>query len=191
MRQVFQSFPAAGTEEGTRGATVLVPVTESACQVKYVGPVCCLLCPAQTGQEFQGRQHSWSPQLREPPPTPPCTMQVSFPKSLWAIPPFPLPSSHSRLIPLLLRQSAQVPAPPKICALRSALLPAPGTPGPHLPLGALTTVTHLPGRLTSQERVVGTAGRLHPFFPAASAGTPELRRSSAELNSAKHQGAKS
>lgn len=63
MRQVLQSFPVAGTEEGRRGATVLVPMTESACQVKYVGPVCSLLCPAQTGQEFQGRQHSWRPQL--------------------------------------------------------------------------------------------------------------------------------
>lgn len=139
-----------------------------------LGPSCSLLCSAQ--REGKSRQHSWSPQPAGN--RPPYTVQVAFPKSLWA--PlclqclFPLLSSHSGLIPFLPEDSAEVSAPPKSCSLHSALSPAPGSTslGTSL-LGKqnIHTSRWLPGAATGK-------GWVFPnHHPSASTGIPEHRSS--------------
>lgn len=128
--EVYQMFP--GTGETGQGATELVPMIMSASQVKYWTLFSSLLCPSETGQECKSRQHCYSPQLLRTPPL--YNMQLSSPNLCEpSLNLFLLSSSYSKLLLLLPRDSAQVPAPPKSRPLHSALLPVPGSTGPAHP----------------------------------------------------------
>lgn len=128
--EVYQMFP--GTGETGQGATELVPTIMSASQVKYLDPVFLPSLPIRTGQECKSRQHCYSPQLLRTPPL--YNMQLSSPNLCGpSLNLFLLSSSYSKLLLLLPRDSAQVPAPPKSRPLHSALLPVPGSTGPAHP----------------------------------------------------------
>lgn len=128
--EVYQMFP--GTGETGQGATELVPMIMSASQVKYLDPVFLPSLPIRNRPGMQEQKHCYSPQLLRTPPL--YNMQLSSPNLCGpSLNLFLLSSSYSKLLLLLPRDSAQVPAPPKSRPLHSALLPVPGSTGPAHP----------------------------------------------------------
>lgn len=79
--EMHQMFP--GTGETGQGATELVPTIMSACQVKYLEPVFLPSLPITNRAGMQ--EQTTLLQLPTAGDPPPYIMQLSFPKSLWAI----------------------------------------------------------------------------------------------------------
>lgn len=128
--EVYQMFP--GTGETGQGATELVPTIMSASQVKYLDPVFLPSLPIRNRPGMQEQTTLLQPPTSEDPPT--VQHAVSSPNLCGpSLNLFLLSSSYSKLILLLPRDSAQVPAPPKSRPLHSALLPVPGSTGPAHP----------------------------------------------------------